>query len=754
MKQLLQSVSSGQAFVADVPTPKAGRGEVLVRVHASLISAGTEKTAVDFAEKNILQKAMARPDLVRQVVDKARREGILSTLDTVRNRLDTDLALGYSNAGTVIAVGDGVSDIKPGDRVACAGAGYASHAEIVRVPRNLVALIPEGTNQISFDEAAFTTVGAIAMQGVRLAEPQLGETVAVIGLGLIGLIVVQMAKAAGCTVVGMDLNSDRCQLAEQLGCDATAQLRDQMKQLVTARSAARGADAIIVTAATASNGPVELAGELARPRGRVVVVGAVGLGLPRKPYYDKELVFRISCSYGPGRYDPEYEEKGHDYPIGFARWTENRNMEAVLRLIADGKLNVKSLITHRFPIDDATRGYDLISGKTGDPFLGVVIHYPNEPSLARRVSLKQDAATAAASGKIPALASRNVGHQNVGHQKVTVGMIGAGNFATGVLLPAMKKAPGIELVGICTSTGATAHGVGSRLGFRYCTTDRDEILRDSSINTIVIATRHAAHAKQIAAAIESGKNVFCEKPLCVNETELAELIRVFEDATSAGTPRLMVGFNRRFAPMAVELETFVRRLGEPIMVNYRVNAGFIPPEHWTQDPEQGAGRIIGEVCHFVDFCSYLTGKHVTSVQAVTLPNGGQYRDDNLAATLRFEDGSVATITYVANGDKSLPKERIEVFGGSAAAILDDFRSLSLVKAGRTKTSRSKLRQDKGHVGEWQAFASALKSGAPSPISFESIVNTTLTTFKIIDSCMLNNTQMVDTMNAGCCEKQH
>jgi predicted dehydrogenase len=726
MKQLLQSVSGGQAFVADVPAPKAGRGEVLVRVHASLISAGTEKTAVDFAEKNIFQKAMSRPDLVRQVVDKAKREGVLSTLDTVRNRLDTDLALGYSNAGTVLAVGDGVGDIKPGDRVACAGAGYASHAEIVRVPRNLVALIPEGSNQVTFDEASFTTVAAIGMQGLRLAEPQLGETVAVIGLGLIGLLVVQMTKAAGCTVVGMDVNPERCRLAEQLGCDASAQSPDQMKQLVTSRSAARGADAIIITAATSSNGPVELAGELARPRGRVVVVGAVGLGLPRKPYYDKELVFRISCSYGPGRYDPEYEEKGHDYPIGFARWTENRNMEAVLRLVADGKLDVKSLITHHFSIEDATQGYDLISGKTGEPFLGVIIQYPNDPSLARRVSLKEQATAAAAS------------------DKVAVGMIGAGNFATGVLLPAMKKVPGIELVGICTSTGATAHGVGSRLGFRYCTTDRDEVLHDASINTIVIATRHAAHARQISAAIENGKNVFCEKPLCVNEAELAELARAFKNATTEAGPKLMVGFNRRFSPMALELGKFVRKLGEPIVVNYRINAGFIPPEHWTQDPEQGAGRIIGEVCHFVDFCSYLTGKLVTHAQAATLPNGGQYRDDNFTATLQFEDGSIATITYVANSDKSLAKERVEVFGGGAAAILDDFRSLSLVKAGRTKTSTSKLRQDKGHLGEWQAFASALKSGGPAPISFESIVNTTLTTFKIIEASATRTTQVVDT----------
>ncbi len=725
MKQLLQSVSSGQAFVAEVPTPKPGSGEVLVRVHASLISAGTEKTAVDFAEKNILQKAMARPDLVRQVVDKAKREGVLSTYDTVRNRLDTDLALGYSNAGIVIAIGSAIGDMKPGDRVACAGAGYASHAEVARVPRNLVALIPEGRHEVTFEEAAFTTVASIGMQGLRLAEPQLGETVAVIGLGLIGLLVVQMAKAAGCAVVGMDVNAERCRLAERLGCDGTAQSADEMKQLVIGRSFARGADAVIITAATASSGPVELAGELARSRGRVVVVGAVGLQLPRKPYYDKELVFRISCSYGPGRYDPEYEEKGHDYPIGFARWTENRNMEAVLQLIADGKLDVASLITHRFPIEDGTRGYELISGKTGEPFLGVVLQYPKEPGLSRRIELKPDAKAHGTADKI------------------TVGMIGAGNFATGVLLPAMKKVPGIELTAICTSTGATARGVGSRLGFRYCTTDREELLRDSSINTVVIATRHAAHAAQVISALGAHKNVFCEKPLCVNESELAEVVCAYANATAAGNLNLMVGFNRRFSPMAVELEKFVRRMGEPIMVNYRVNAGFIPPEHWTQDPEQGAGRIIGEVCHFVDFCAFLTGNVVTSVQATTLPNAGHYRDDNLSATLGFDDGSIANITYVANGDKSLAKERVEVFGGGAAAVLDDFRELSLIKGGRTKTSRSKLRQDKGHLGEWQAFASALKKGEAAPISFESIVNTTLTTFKIIEASSIGKRVAVE-----------
>jgi predicted dehydrogenase len=597
----------------------------------------------------------------------------------------------------------------------------------VRVPRNLVAAIPQGPRAVSYEEAAFTTVGAIGMQGFRLAQCELGEVIGVIGLGLIGLLLVQMAKAAGCQVVGMDVNPERCRVAEELGCSATAQNPTQFQQAVNALTAARGADAVIITAATKSDGPVELAGEVTRHRGRVVVVGAVGLKLPRKPYYDKELAFRISCSYGPGRYDPEYEEKGHDYPIGFARWTENRNMEAVLRLIADGKLNVARFITHRFPIDDAIKGYELISGKTGEPFLGVVLEYPAQPSTAARVDLTDRASKREPAGKI------------------AVGMIGAGNFATGTLLPAMKTIPDLELVGIATSTGATAHSVGSRLGFRYCSTDKQEILGDPNVNTVVIATRHTAHAQQVIAALRAGKHVFCEKPLCVSEPELAEVIRACEMARIEGfNPLLMVGFNRRFSPMALELRNFVARSKEPLMLHYRINAGYIPPTHWTQDPEQGAGRIIGEVCHFVDLLTFLAGSLIATVHVAALPNGAQYRDDNIVATLQFENGSVGTVTYVANGDKTFPKERVEVFGGGSVAVLDDYRTLQMVKGGRTKQIRSRLRQDKGHRGEWQAFASAIRTGSAAPISFEQIVGTTLTTIKIAEACVTHEAQIVDT----------
>lgn len=726
MKQLLQSVSTGRPMVTELPCPIPGPNEILVRVNASAVSAGTEKAAVVFAEKSVLQKALARPDLVRQVVDKARREGILATVETVRNRLDTDLALGYSNAGVVIAVGEAVTGFTVGDRVACAGGGYASHAEIVRIPQNLAAVIPIGKHDMSFEEAAFATVGAIAMQGVRLAQLQLGETVAVIGLGLIGLIAVQLAKAAGCRVVGMDVNAERCRLAQKLGCDATADDEQAMQLAVAAATEGYGADAVVITAATPSDGPVTLAGDIARHRGRVVAVGAVGLGLPRKPYYDKELSFQISCSYGPGRYDPDYEEKGHDYPYGFVRWTEGRNVGAVLQSIAEGKLNVRSLISHRFPISEGEKAYELISGKTREPFLGVVLNYPEEPSMARRIDLNVRNSVSA-----PRVC------------EVRIGLVGAGNFATGVLLPAIKRAGRIGLVGVCAATGVSAHATGSRLGFRFCTTDFDELLNDPAINTIVIATRHHLHARQVIAALKAGKHVFCEKPLCLSQGELAEVVAAYEQMHDAGlSNQLLVGFNRRFASMAIELKDFISRVREPLMMHYRINAGYIPRSHWIQDADQGGGRIIGEACHFVDFLTFLASARVKSVRVAALPDNGRYCEDNFVATLTYDNGSVGVITYVANGDKSVPKERIEVFGGGCAGVLHDFRRLELIRNGRTRTTRSWLRQDKGHSGEWRAFGKALAAGALCPIPFSDIVNTTETSMAILNAVRTREIQQI------------
>ncbi len=725
MKQMFQSVRTGQSTVADVPVPAVQPGQVLVRNAASLVSAGTERMVIEFAEKSMLGKAKARPDLVRQLLDKARREGVLTTLEAVSSRLDQPLSLGYSSAGTVISVGEGVSNFRVGDRVACSGMNYASHAEVVSVPRMLVTPLPAA---VGFEEAAFTTVGAIALHGVRLAEAKLGEVVAVIGLGLVGQLSVQLLKAAGCTVLGIDLDSDRCTLAQQLGCDAVASSSSEFESLLAARTKG-GADAVLITAASAGNEPVQLAGAVARSRAIVVAVGAVGTELPRKTYYEKELDFRISRSYGPGRYDPDYEEKGHDYPISYVRWTEARNMDSFLRLVAEGKLKLHDLITHRFSIEQAAEAYDLITGKSSERYVGVLICYPEATDLQRRIDLTSERPGSKA-------------------DDTRVGVIGAGLFAGQVLIPAMQKAGGISFEGVCTAGGGTGKHIGSKFGFRYCTTDSNEILSDTEINTVMIATRHNLHARQVVSALYAGKHVFCEKPLCLNTTELAEIL----DAKASQEARsllLMVGYNRRFAPMGQKLKQFFVAVRQPIAIHYRVNAGFIPASHWVHDPEVGGGRIIGEVCHFVDFLIYLTGALPVSVYAAGLP-ARDNPPDNVAVTITFENGSVGTITYLAEGDKSFSKERIEVIGGGRAAALDDFRTLELVQSGRREVTRSRLRQDKGHVGEWQAFAKAINNGENSPIPLREIVAGTVATFTIQESLQQRApvTLALDSFNRG------
>ncbi len=722
MKQLLYSPAGGEITVADVPAPQAGPGWVLVRTGASLVSAGTERLMLEFAQKNLLEKARSRPDLVRQVLSKARRDGAFTAFHAVRNRLDRPSSPGYSSAGTVLEVGDGITDLKPGDRVACAGAGYAAHAEAVSIPRNLVVKIPEPTSArdeaVGFEEAAFATLGAIAMHGLRLAEPQIGETVAVVGLGLVGLLTVQLARVAGCTVFGMDPDKKRCELAEVLGSAACATDEPEFESLVAARTESIGVDAVILAAATESQGPVNLAGEIARLRGRVVAVGAVGTNIPRKRYYEKELVFRISRSYGPGRYDREYEEQGHDYPIAYVRWTERRNLRAFLELVTRAQIEVRSLITHRFPIAEAQKAYDLILGKTGEPFLGVVLTYGMEAELSTRLDVN----------------SRSVGlgaGEALTVEELRVGLLGAGNFALGVLVPAIRRVPGSQFGGVCAATGASAHYAAKKFGFEYATTDAAQILSDPKINTVVIATPHHLHGEQVVAAIGAGKNVFCEKPLCVSEIELAEVIRASANA-KAPQPRLMVGFNRRFAPMTRMLKQFLAELpGFPLLMNYRVNAGPVPASGWIGDADQG-GRVLGEVCHFVDLLTFLAGSLPARLYARELKNSGSANADSAMILLEFPDGSLGTITYAANGDKSFSKERLEVFRGGAVGVIEDFRRLELVRYGRRKNVVSRLRQDKGHQAEWRAFSAALK-GAEQLIPFEEIVGTTLATLRILDS---------------------
>ena len=643
MKQVVQNARNGQVRVLDVPAPTPARGRVLVRVQASVVSVGSERAALAFGRRSMLQEARARPDLVRQVVQKAKRDGMRSAYSAATNRLDEPQPLGYACAGTVLALGEGVTGLQVGDRVACAGAGQAVHAEAVSVSANLVVPLP---GNVDFESGAFTTLGAIALHATRLAVLRLGETTAVIGLGLVGLLAAQLARAAGCHVLGIDFDPTRCALALNLGCQGTATTAADFQALVERKTGQRGADHVIIAASAPDSQAVELAGEVARDRATVVVLGDVGMDVPRRAYYAKELELKVSRSYGPGRYDADYEEKGRDYPLGYVRWTERRNMEAFAALLAEHKVDVQPLVTHRFPIADAERAYDLIS-----------------------------------KGKEPHLA-------------------GAGQFAMNVLIPVIKKAKNAELTAICSATGAKAQSVGKKFRFRFCATDLAQMIEEPEINVIVVATPHHLHARQAADALAAGKHVFLEKPMAVSEEELRELlaacVAVQNRAPEESGPVLMVDYNRRFSPLTEALRRFLAGVQEPLLMRYRVNAGFLPREHWTNDPDIGGGRIVGEVCHFIDLMTHLAGQLPVRVYARTLPDLARYSGDNLAATLEFADGGLGEITYVANGDRGLPKERLEVFGGGLSAVLDDFRRLDTYQDGKRKSVRSR-RQEKGHA---------------------------------------------------------
>jgi predicted dehydrogenase/threonine dehydrogenase-like Zn-dependent dehydrogenase len=696
------------------------------------VSAGTERASAEFAGKSLLQKARSRPDLVREAVNKVQRDGIFSAWQTVRTRLDQPQSPGYSSAGTVIAVGEGVNDLQPGDRVACAGAGFAVHAEVACVPRLLVGRIPahNSAQELSFDQAAFATLGAVALHGLRTAEVKLGDLVAVIGLGLLGQLTIQLLKAAGCRVLGMDINPSRAELALRMGADAVAVSASEFRELCAEQSRGVGVDAVLITAETPSSEPVNLAGAIARERAIVVAVGTVGIDIERRGYYEKELDFRISRSYGPGRYDAAYEQKGRDYPIGYVRWTENRNMEAFLQFLAEKKVNVEPLITHRFAIEDAPKAYQLITGKSAQPFLGVVIEYSETFDAAKLALVTKPDAVAPA----PKPAA----------DVVSVGLLGAGVFASGTLVPALKAASNTKLIGVCTATGSRSHYAEQKFGFQYCTTDEDRLVHDPAINTVVIATRHHLHAPQVLAALRAGKNVFCEKPLCLTEDELRSIVKVYFGTDPAHRPGLMLGYNRRFAPMTAQLKSFLIPISEPLALHYRVNAGYLPPDHWVNDREQGGGRILGEVCHFVDLLAYLAASPVTEVEGRALKNSGRYSGDNVMISIRFANGSEGTISYLANGDRAFSKERLEVFGGGTAAVLEDFRQLDLSRNGTKKTVHSRWRQDKGHHSEWAAFENALRQGGDAPIPFDELVTSTLATLRVQESVGTGQRLTVDT----------
>jgi predicted dehydrogenase len=713
MKQLLQNLKTGEGVVADVPAPVALRGRVIVRAAASLVSAGTERAFVELGRKGLVGKAKERPDLVRKVVEKVRSEGLLSTLQSVREKLDESHALGYSASGLVVEVGEGVTEFRAGDRVACAGTGYAAHAELLSVPKNLCVRLPDG---VDFEAGAFATLGAIALQGVRLAEPTLGESVVVIGLGLIGQLAAQLLRANGCRVFGVDLDASKVELAKTLGADDGCASDVGVKEAVLKWSRGRGADAVLITAATQSDEPIELAGEISRLRGRVVAVGLVGMNVPRQIYFQRELTLRVSMSYGPGRYDPEYEERGHDYPLPYVRWTEGRNLEAFLDLVASGGVKTAPLVTHRFRVEESARAYELISGDVREPYLGILINYDTEREIERSVENR--------SSKFKVASSKSAGAK-----VVRVGLIGAGDYARRMLLPHFRS-DGAEFVSIATASGVTARDVGTRYGFARFVSGADEILSDESVNLVVVATRHDTHAELARRALEAGKHVFVEKPLALGDAELDSVL----EAASQSPGILMVGFNRRFSPHARAAKSFFEGVRAPLSILYRVNAGRVPRTHWTQDPREGGGRIIGEVCHFVDFMQFMTGAPCVRVYAepVASEDREAVEEDSVFVTLRFADGSNGTIAYLAEGDRALRKERVEIFGGGRTFVIEDFRETFAYRDGR-ETRTSLRAQDKGQREEVRAVCGAVLGGGPAPIPLGELAANTRATFRILDS---------------------
>jgi predicted dehydrogenase len=732
MKQLVQNLRTGVAEVQEVPAPRPGSNDIIVRNRASVVSAGTERMVLEFSRQGLLGKARSRPDLVRQTLEKVKRDGVISAFRAARERLDQPLALGYSSAGEVIAVGEAVTEFRVGDRAACGGGGFAVHAEAVRIPRTLAARIPEAGERavrqsISFEEAAFATIGGVALHGLRLGSPQLGAHVGVIGLGVVGLIAVQLARASGCRVIGIDPDSSRCKLAESLGCDRVAASSEEFEVLAAEMTRGAGADIVLLCAATESSEPMELAARVARDRACVVSIGATGMEVPRKLFYAKELELKIARSYGPGRYDSAYEEQGRDYPLGYVRWTEGRNLQAFLDLLLQDKVRVEPLISHRFPIESAQQAYELLSGGTRNQSLGIVIEYPGEYVPDPWSSIP---ASLPASGKTRY------------ESAVRVGLLGAGNFVKSTLLPAMKGAAGTEMIAVCAASGASASHSAKRGGFHLATTDPELVITNPDVNTVVVATRHHLHANQVTATLRAGKHVFCEKPLCLNDEELSQIVQAYTEVNRKSSQLLMIGFNRRFAPLVVELKKFLADVREPLVMNYRVNAGFLPSSHWIQDPEQGGGRIIGEACHFIDLMSFLCGSDPVQVFATATPDSGRYRGDNAILQLTFANGSAGVITYVANGNSSFPKERLELFAQGRVAVLDNFRRLELISSDGKKKIKSTLSADKGHRSEWKALVDAMCNGRPSPIPFPQIVSTTLATFRLRDSIQSGNPETV------------
>jgi len=711
MKQLTQQLKSGKMEILEIPFPALNKGFVLVRNHFSVISAGTEgKTVID-ARKGYIAKARSRQKEVKQVIEMIKINGILSTYKLVMNKLEAPSSLGYSTSGEVIALGEGVTSFKVGDYVTCGGAS-ASHADVISVPKNLCCKIPEG---IKLDEAAFATLASIAIQGIRQADLRTGENCVVIGMGLIGQLTAQVLGASGIKPIGVDVSQAQVEFSKKLGITHVYH-REQhgIEELILHQTHGFGADAIIITAGTSSLDPVEFAGAIGRKKAKVVVVGAVPTGFSRENYYKKELDLRMSCSYGPGRYDANYEEKGIDYPIGYVRFTEQRNMQTYLQLLEEKKLNIQNLISHRIKLEDAQEAYSMIVNKS-EPYAGIVIQYDDQEELVEDIILK---------------------HAYVNPTEPNIGLIGAGNFAQNKLLPCMKGL--CNFVSIATMQGNESLYVANKYGFYNAYSNADKVIFDEKVDTLFILTRHNTHAEFVIKGIKANKNVYTEKPMTMDEAELEEIRTAW---LKSNQKHLMIGFNRRFSPAVLQIKKlFLDELPKSIIL--RINAGIMPPDHWVNDPEIGGGRIIGEACHFIDLAMYIAGAKIISVSASAI-NDANNLNNSVVINLGFSNGSIASVNYFSNGSNNLPKEQIEVFCGGTVAVIDDFKSLTIFGKSIKRTKFKS--QDKGHAAEIASFLNSIRDGRPSPIPFEESYMSMLATFKVMESIRTGRTISLSTI---------
>jgi predicted dehydrogenase/threonine dehydrogenase-like Zn-dependent dehydrogenase len=696
VREILQSLRESRTGVVEAAAPRPRQGHVIVRTHTSVLSAGTERMLVDFAKAGLIGKARQQPERVRQVIDKVQTDGLASAVEGVRARLDEPISMGYASSGTVISVGPGVVGFAPGDFVACSG----HHAEIVSIPATLCVLVPAEADPT---HAAFATLGAVALEGMRLASPALGETFVVTGLGLIGLLAVQLLRAHGCDVVGIDFDESRLKLAESFGAHVVRADGDPVA-LVNEFTKGRGADGVLVTASTKSSDPIHQAAQMSRQRGRIVLVGVTGLALDRSDFYEKELSFQVSCSYGPGRYDPTYDEHGQDYPLGFVRWTAGRNMEAMVAMVASQRLAVEPLITHRFPLDRAQDAYDAL---TSDPTaLAVVLTYPQD-EIPVATLLRSTITTGAP--------------VNTGTLGRGVGVIGAGSFASQVLLPALRS-NGVQLRAIASNGGSAAASAARRFGVERATNDSGAVIDALDVDVVFVVTRHNSHAALVERALDAGKPVFVEKPLSIDSEGLERVLAAWERRVAAGTsPLVGIGFNRRFSAITRRMVETLGAMPVPRAITITVNAGAVPPAHWVHDPLVGGGRIVGEACHFLDLARHLAGSPITEVSASYLEQAGPA--DSASITLAHADGSVSNVNYFANGSKRLPKERVTVFAGGRVLVNDNFRKLTGFGWPGFRTMRLR-KQDKGHAAGIAAFLAAVRGEGPPPIAFEEIVEVT------------------------------